>query len=113
MLGDGKREGEGEGQRQGQEEAPPLSIGKTYAFAGKVIRLTEADFNQWQELYRETIPDLAAQLADDDRYYDRTLKGEERKQWFLRLGKKLNKQHQRVLSERVKHNGGAHLNESW
>jgi hypothetical protein len=51
-----------------------------------------------------------AQLADDDAFYDRTLQGEERKQWFHRLGRKLNNHHQRVLA---KHSGNSNLNDSF
>jgi len=50
----------------------------------------------------ETIPDLMAQLADDDAYYDRTLTGKDRTQWFHRLHRKLLKHHQRVLSEQAR-----------
>ena len=86
---------------QPPEEAPPTKV-KAYAFTGRVIRLTTADFDKWQIEFRETIPDLMAQLADDDAYYDRTLIGKDRAQWFHRLHRKLLKLHQRALGERAR-----------
>jgi uncharacterized protein YdaU (DUF1376 family) len=98
---------------QEEEEPPSRPNGKKYAFSGKIIRLTEADFDKWQKLYNETIPDLTAQLADDDDYYDRTLVGQERKEWFHRLKRKLGNHHQKVLRERAKRGGNANLNDSF
>jgi uncharacterized protein YdaU (DUF1376 family) len=95
-----------------EEESPPPNKGeKTYAFSGKLIRLTQADFDQWQASY-SAITDLRAQLQSDDDYYDRTLTGKARADWFRRESQKLCNLHQKLLAgQRL--NGGANLNESF
>ena len=71
--------------------SPTASHGQVrrYAFAGKVIRLTEADLTKWQEAYPNLV-DIRAELTALDDFYDRELAGPERKRWFVRCSQALN-----------------------
>ncbi len=83
----GGREGDTRGTHI--EEGKELKEKKEYKFAGKTIRLTEADFNKWAEAYH-AIPDLKAELQRMDDYYT----GEGVKAWFQRASNYLAKKHQ-------------------
>jgi uncharacterized protein YdaU (DUF1376 family) len=97
-----------------REEDSPLGKGeKTYGYNGRIIKLSVPDYEERQKRFHETIPDLRAQLDNEDEYYDRTLIGKERKRWFQRLDNKLNNIHQRVMRERQQPNSAASLNESF
>lgn len=76
-----------------------------YAFAGSVVRLTSKDLEQWQRVYH-AIPDIIAALVSLDAYYKENLKGDDRKNWFVRCSTALGKKHQEYLSaERMNANG--------
>lgn len=95
-----------------EEELPPSDKGgKTYAFIGKVIRLTVADFNDWQITFHG-IADLRAELANYDAWFDENVTGAQRKKWFHRTRQRLNAIHQQRLAAQ-RQNGGASLNESF
>lgn len=67
-----------------------------YAFAGRLVRLTERDFDEWKARFY-TIPDLSAELYAADLYYDAELEGKERKKWFHRVSAWLAGKHQKLL----------------
>lgn len=67
-----------------------------YAFRGKLIRLTWRDFRQWQDAY-SAIADLSAKLTSLDDYYDQTLRGGERRKWFVRCSAALRNDHEAAL----------------
>jgi uncharacterized protein YdaU (DUF1376 family) len=83
-----------------EEEAPPTRNGENYAFFGKIVRLTQRDFSQWQKSYH-AIPDLCAFLQAEDDYYDGALKDEERKLWIHRVSKKAQKAHNEALRQKA------------
>ena len=71
---------------------------RTYAFAGAVIRLNEADLEKWKSIYH-AIPDLIAELHQLDDYYAQQPAAEV-KNWFHRAKAALNKKHQDRLQAR-------------
>lgn len=74
--------------------AVPPTVG--YAFEGRVIRLTQKDLNLWRRAY-SAIPDIEAELQSlDDFYYEQP--PDERKRWFIRCSRALDKFHQRLMS---------------
>ncbi len=68
-----------------------------YTFAGKIIRLTQANFNTWAKAYPNI--DLGAQLQALDDYYDNHLTGGDRNKWFARCSQALAKKNERARSE--------------
>ncbi len=70
-----------------------------YTFAGKIIRLTQANFNTWATSYPNI--DLRAQLQALDDYYDRNLTGGARKKWFARCSQALAKKNERARAEQT------------
>ena len=54
-------------EKEARENAPLPSKEKSYAFDGKVVRLTTKDFNRWVEAY-PYIEDLAGELAKIDNW---------------------------------------------
>ncbi len=68
-----------------------------YTFAGKIIRLTQANYDTWATAYRHI--DLGAQLQALDDYYDRNLPGGARNKWFARCSQALAKKNERARSE--------------
>lgn len=70
---------------------------KKYKFEGRIIKLTEGDYDTWSSMYY-SIPDLYAELYSLDLYYS----GEEEQgrkvgNWFLRASNILNRKHQETL----------------
>ncbi len=65
-----------------------------YTFAGKIIRLTQANFDTWAKAYQHI--DLEAQLQALDDYYDRNLTGGDRNKWFARCSQALAKKNERA-----------------
>ncbi len=65
-----------------------------YAFAGQIIRLTQANFDTWAKAYHHI--DLGAQLQALDDYYDRNLTGDARKKWYERCSQALAKKNERA-----------------
>lgn len=72
--------------------------GRQYAFEGNLIRLTQTDFDRWQESYH-AIPDLRAELQSLDDFYHQELAGDARKKWYHRASTVLGKKHQSYLAE--------------
>ena len=70
-----------------------------YAFAGKIIRLTQANFDIWAKAYSNI--DLGAQLQALDDYYDRNLTGGDRKKWYERCSQALAQKHERARGEQA------------
>ncbi len=70
-----------------------------YAFAGKIIRLTQANFDTWANAYQHI--DLGAQLQALDDYYDNHLTGGDRKTWFARCSLALAKKNERARAEQA------------
>ncbi len=65
-----------------------------YTFAGKIIRLTQANFDTWAKAY--PLIDLRAQLQALDDYYDRNLTGGDRNKWFARCSQALAKKNEQA-----------------
>lgn len=78
------------GQAAKQDQA------KTYAFSGKLIRLSPQDYKTWSETYH-AIPDLRAELTALDAFYDGELAGKDRSKWFIRCSTALANKHQERL----------------
>lgn len=70
-----------------------------YAFSGNLIRLNQEDHDRWKLAFH-AIPDFNAELQSLDDYYDRTLKGAERKKWFIRTSTRLKNKHQEAIERR-------------
>ncbi|WP_293960367.1 hypothetical protein [Sneathiella sp.] len=66
--------------------------GAGYAFAGKIIRLNQADFNRWEEAY-QSIPDLKAELTALDDYFHT----QNPKNWFAAVSGALKKRNNQYL----------------
>jgi uncharacterized protein YdaU (DUF1376 family) len=100
-----KGEGQGEvSDRERDREIPPdggsaqaRRAGK-YAFEGRVIRLTEADFTRWKAAY-SAIPDLRAELSSLDDWLSGQPE-EKRKRWFHTVSSALSRKHQEWLEKR-------------
>ncbi len=84
-----------------EHEVPPNGVtngtNNNYAFAGKIIRLTQADFDKWTEAYPRI--DLRAELQALDDWYDNNLTGGDRNKWFARCSQALAKKNRRVQAE--------------
>ncbi len=65
-----------------------------YAFVGKILRLTQTDFDTWAKAYQHI--DLGAPLQALDDYYDRNLTGGDRNKWFARCSQALAKKNERA-----------------
>ncbi len=65
-----------------------------YTFVGKIIRLTQANFDTWAKAYSNI--ELGAQLQALDDYYDRNLTGGDRNKWFARCSQALAKKNERA-----------------
>ncbi len=65
-----------------------------YAFTGKIIRLTQPDYDTWANAYPRI--DLGAQLQALDDYYDNHLTGGDRNKWFARCSQALAKKNERA-----------------
>ena len=65
-----------------------------YTFVGKIIRLTQENFDTWAKAYSNI--DLGAQLQALDDYYDRNLTGGDRKKWYERCSQALAKKNERA-----------------
>ena len=71
-----------------------------YAFSGKIIRLTHANFDTWAVAYSNI--DLRAQLQSLDDWYDCNLTGGARKKWYERCSQALAKKNERARAEQAK-----------
>ncbi len=70
------------------------STKNNYTFVGKIIRLTQANFDTWAKAY--PLIDLRAQLQALDDYYDNHLTGGDRNKWFARCSQALAKKNERA-----------------
>jgi hypothetical protein len=61
----------------------------SYGFGGKVIRLTQGDYDTWAKAYPHI--DLWAELQALDDWYDDRLTGAERSKWYARCSQALAK----------------------
>lgn len=85
---------------------------KKYAFEGRVIKLNEADYNKWCEVYW-AIPDMRSALYTLDGYYASEIEmsspgaAEIPKTWFRRTSSVLLKRHEYYirLDEKLKKSG--------
>lgn len=76
--------------------AKPIPAGKSYAFAGQIIRLNQKDFDAWAKAYH-AIPDLAAELsALDDWLRD---KPDKHKNWFSAVSGMLSRKHSQLAAQ--------------
>ena len=97
---DGTPSGTKVGQERDTKEEREESKKRKYRFTGKIIRLTEDDFNTWQKTYHG-IPDLNAALVGLDGWWD-SLHPEgdaERKKWFNPISAALNNRHQVAIAK--------------
>lgn len=92
--------GEGGRREDGEDSEPRGSDGgkAALAFAGRIIRLNPRDLSAWRTTYH-AIPDLMAELATLDGYYDQELRGKDRKNWFVRCSSALDKKHQERVAD--------------
>ncbi len=70
-----------------------------YTFAGKIIRLNQANSNTWAKAYQHI--DLGAQLQALDDYYDNHLTGGDRNKWYARCSQALAKKNERARAEQA------------
>ena len=70
-----------------------------YTFAGKIIRLTQTNFDTWAKAYQHI--DLGAQLQALDDYYDNHLTGGDRNKWYARCSQALAKKNERARAEQA------------
>ncbi len=67
-----------------------------YAFAGRVVRLNQRDFDTWQSTFH-AIPDLRAELTSLDSWLSDEPEAR-RKKWFNIVSGALNKKHQQLAA---------------
>lgn len=58
-----------------------------YKFEGKVVRLTEADFDQWEKAFKDL--NLRAELVARDAWLAGDATADDRKRWFISTSKYL------------------------
>ena len=73
------------------DDIPLDRHGQPYAFAGRVIRLTQRDFDQWQRAYSAL--DLKSELTALDAWAATDWTDAERKRWFPRISAVLASKH--------------------
>ncbi|MCH7945416.1 MAG: helix-turn-helix domain-containing protein [Armatimonadetes bacterium] len=81
------------------QNVPKNDTKNDYTFAGKIIRLTQANFDTWAKAYHHI--DLGAQLQALDDYYDRNLTGGDRKKWYERCSQALAKKNERARADQA------------
>jgi len=91
--GEATKQMEEEGGRRKDEKKDG---GANYAFAGRTIRLNQADFNNWRSRFH-AIPDMAAELTALDAWLGKQ-PDDKRKSWFHQVPGMLNRKHQELLS---------------
>ena len=98
-----ERDSTGTNKKEREEREESTEGDFQYAFAGKVIRLTDEDLTDWRETYHG-IPDLLADLVTLDAWCDRKWAADDpkRKDWWHPVRGMLNNKHQRYLAERNK-----------
>ena len=55
---------------------------KKYKFNGKVIKLTEDDYDRWEKAYKN-IPNLDAHLFSRDAWFHKEAENAHKKRWYL------------------------------
>lgn len=74
-----------------------------YRWSGKIIRLNEADFDQWAQSFHAV--DLPANLLTIDAWLaSNEASDQQRKKWFHLTGNTLRKRHQEALDDRARPN---------
>ena len=84
----------------------PSTSKKDYAFAGKVIKLSEKDLTTWRNSY-SAIPDIRASLQSRDDWLATQPEGDQRK-WFISTSVVLKREHERALADRERERGSQH-----
>jgi hypothetical protein len=69
-----------------------------YIFQGKLVRLTQTDYDDWKRAYHTL--DLPAELQRLDDYYHRNLAGANRPSWYERCSGALGKKHRELTQAR-------------
>lgn len=82
-------------EQEGADEPSEVEPRSAYAFEGAVIKLNHKDFETWAKVYH-AIPDLMAELTAFDVWW-RKQPVDERKKWFDRTSRSLNRKHQDAL----------------
>jgi hypothetical protein len=77
------------------EREDPNGSPNGYAFKGKLVRLTPADYETWKRIYH-AIPDIDAELMRIDT--DLNARGTDN--WFIACSNMLSNKHQRLLLDR-------------
>ena len=105
-----RRDGTGRDVRKKEEEEAAPELGTAapakkngaaanYAFAGRIIKLSQSDFELWRSTYH-AIPDITAELASLDAWYSSPdLDEAKRKKWFQGVSGALNRKHQEFLAK--------------
>ena len=98
------------GQAKATPEAPPVAKDSTlqdttgqkkeekYIWQGKIVRLTQTDYDDWKRAYHTL--DLPAELQRLDDYYHRNLAGANRPSWYERCSGALGKKHRELTQAR-------------
>lgn len=88
-----------------QPERAPAAGGRAgYIFAGKTIRLKQADFDRWKSAYH-AIADLRAELTSIDDWLDGADE-QVRKKWFHSVSRMLGRKHDEALASKPKQGSG-------
>lgn len=111
-IGEQREEGGGNRREESLEDLPSDSEspessktpraaknGPGYAFRGRVIRLTNKDYDTWKNRFH-AIPDLSAELEKLDSFYSELAKDDQKK-WFVRCCAALDKKHQEYVLARA------------
>lgn len=91
-----EREKEKEGDQGKDSGGADAQKSKNYAFKGKIIRLSQEDFDRWKEVY-SAIPDLVSELSAADDYYSENPPSDGK--WFFPVSNWMKRAHQKAASE--------------
>ena len=86
-------------EKEGEDARAARPPAQSYAFEGKVIRLTQKDFDQWRKVYH-AIPDLLAELNALDVWASNQSEAKQ-KAWFQSVSGSLNRKHQELLVQKA------------
>ncbi|MEZ0060883.1 hypothetical protein ABIF26_006426 [Bradyrhizobium elkanii] len=92
-------ETEKEKETDGGAEAPPMENIvpiRRYVFEGRVIRLSQEDYDKWRKVY-SAIHDMRSALQSADDYYSENPPRDGK--WFFPVSRWLQKEHSRVVEE--------------
>lgn len=105
--GGDKMEDGGEKERTGKGASASRTPRPDYAFSGKVIRLTDQDFENWRAIYH-AIPDFRAELTSLDSWLTGQ-PAEKQNGWFHVASGSLNRKHQEILAASKAKVGGPRI----